>query len=55
MQTQMMSCHLTPTWHEWKANADDIMEIWFTSYETPSDVTSGMHNMHVHAWHMCSM
>ena len=26
----MMSCHLIPTWHEWNANAGDIMVTWFT-------------------------
>ena len=29
MQTLMMSCHLIPTWHEWNANAGDVMVTWF--------------------------
>ena len=24
-QTQMTSCHLIPTWHEWNAKADNVM------------------------------
>ena len=28
----MMSCHLIPTWHEWNANAGDVMVTWFASY-----------------------
>ena len=28
----MTSCHLIPMWHEWNANADDIMMMWFTLY-----------------------
>ena len=32
MQTPMASCHLIPTWHEWNANADDVMVTCFTSY-----------------------
>ena len=31
MQTPMMSCHLILTWHEWNANADDIM-MWFALF-----------------------
>ena len=27
-----MSCHLIPTWHEWNANADDVMMTWFTLF-----------------------
>ena len=26
----MTSCHLIPTWHEWNANAGDVMVTWFT-------------------------
>ena len=29
MQTPMTSCHLIPTWHEWNANAGDVMVMWF--------------------------
>ena len=25
-------CHFIPTWHEWNANAGDVMVMWFTSY-----------------------
>ena len=25
----MTSCHLNPTWHEWNANAGDVMVTWF--------------------------
>ena len=25
----MTSCHLIPMWHEWNANANDIMMTWF--------------------------
>ena len=25
----MTSCHLIPTWHEWNANAGDVMVTWF--------------------------
>ena len=32
MQTSMTFCHLIPAWHEWNANADDIMMMWFTLY-----------------------
>ena len=32
MQTPVMSCHLNSTWHEWNANAGDVMVMWFTSY-----------------------
>ena len=28
----MTSCHLISIWHEWNANAGDVMVIWFTSY-----------------------
>ena len=28
----MTSCHLIPTWHEWNANAGDVMVTWFASY-----------------------
>ena len=28
----MTSCHLLSTWHEWNANAGDIMVMWFASY-----------------------
>ena len=28
----MTSCHLIPTWHEWNANADDIMMTWFALF-----------------------
>ena len=27
-----MSCHLIPTCHEWNANADDVMMMWFSLY-----------------------
>ena len=30
MRTLMTSCHLIPTWHEWNANAGDVMVTWFT-------------------------
>ena len=29
MRTLMTSCHLNPTWHEWNANAGDVMVTWF--------------------------
>ena len=32
MQTPMMSCNLISTWHEWNANAVDVMVTWFASY-----------------------
>ena len=32
MQTPMMSCHIILTWHEWNANAGDVMVTWFASY-----------------------
>ena len=51
----MMSCHIIPTWHEWNVNADDIMMTWFALYVNPSDVTLGMCDECVCAWHMCSM
>ena len=51
----MTSCHLIPTWHEWNANADDVMMTWLTLYVNPSDVTLGMHNACTHAWHTFSM
>ena len=28
----MASCHLIPTWHEWRTNADDVMMMWFALY-----------------------
>ena len=54
MQTPMTSCHLIPTWHEWNANADDVMMTRFTLYVNSSDIMLGMHHMHACAWHMCS-
>ena len=30
----MTSYHLIPTWHEWNANANDVMIMWFTIYQT---------------------
>ena len=30
MRTLMTSCHLIPTWHEWNANAGDVMVTWLT-------------------------
>ena len=30
MRPSMTSCHLIPTWHEWNANAGDVMVTWFT-------------------------
>ena len=42
---------MIPMWHEWNVNADDVMMTWFTLYVIPCDITLGMHNMHVHAWH----
>ena len=49
----MTSCHLIPTWHEWNVNADDVMMMWFALYVNPSDVMSGMHDMHACAWCIC--
>ena len=28
----MMSCHLILTWHEWNANANDVIMMWFTLF-----------------------
>ena len=28
----MMSCQLISTWHEWNANAVDVMVTWFAAY-----------------------
>ena len=33
---------MIPTWHEWNANANDIMMMLFCIICEPSDVTSGM-------------
>ena len=43
----MTSCHLIPTWHEWNANAGDVMVTWFTSY-----VNLVMSQWHAH--HACT-
>ena len=32
MQTPMMPCHLISMWHEWNANAGDVMVMWIASY-----------------------
>ena len=40
-------------WHEWNANAYDVMMMRFTLYATPSDVTLGMDDMHACAWRTC--
>ena len=42
-------------WHEWNANADDVMMMWFTLYVNPSDVMPGMCDMCADAWGTCSM
>ena len=54
MQTPMMSCHIIPLWHEWNANANDVMMMRFALYVNPTDITLGMHNMHADAWHTYS-
>ena len=41
--------HLIPTWHKWNVNTDDDNMI--LRFANPSDVTSGMRNMHGHTWH----
>ena len=51
---QKMSCHLIPMWHEWNANVNDVMMTWFALDVNPGDVTMGMHDMWLHAWHMYS-
>ena len=32
MRTPMMPCHLISMWHEWNANAGDVMVMWIASY-----------------------
>ena len=49
----MMSCHLTPTWHEWNANADDIMMTWFALYAKVVSCLACM--MHGHAHDTCAL
>ena len=45
MQTPITSCHLIPTWHEWNANADDVMMMCSHYMQTlvTSDYTCMMH------------
>ena len=33
-----MSYHISPTWHEWNVNSDDVMQTWFALYVNPSDI-----------------
>ena len=48
----MMSDHIIPMWHEWNANANDVMMMWLALYVNPSDVTSAsMTHAHMHGTH----
>ena len=50
----MTSCHLTPTWHKWNVNANDVMVTWFASYA--SLVTSHLAcMMHMHIHGICAL
>ena len=52
MSTPITSCHLIPIWHEWNANADDIMMIWFTLFANlVMSCLACM--MHVHMYGAC--
>ena len=42
-------------WHEWNANDNDVMRMWFALHANLSDATSGMHDTSMYAQHMCSM
>ena len=50
----MMSCHLISTWHEWNANAVDVMVTWFAhDAKLGSDIMLGMRVMRARAWRTC--
>ena len=44
-QTQMMSCHVSCTQHEWNANPNDVYTLL-----NPNDVTLGICVTCMHAW-----
>ena len=48
----MTTCHLIPMWHEWNANADDVMMTWFALYvNLVTSCQACMTCMHVHGAH----
>ena len=49
MQTPMTPCHLIAMWHEWIANAGDVMVTWFASYANlVTSCWACMSHVHVH-------
>ena len=49
MRTPMMSCYLIAMWHEWNANADDIMMTYFALFANlVSSHLACMSCMHMH-------
>ena len=55
MQKLMMSCHLLSTWHEWNANAGDVMVTWFTSYANlMTSQWACVSHVHMHGAHAIS-
>ena len=45
---------LITTWHEWNANAGDVMVTWFTSYVNLVMSCWDTHHVHVHGAHALS-
>ena len=41
----MMSYHVSPMWHEWNVNCDDIMMTWFAYNAIFSDIMSRTHSI----------
>ena len=48
----MTSCHVSPTWHEWNVNPNDVMLTQFALHANPNDVMLGTCDTCACAWQM---